>query len=165
MSSFKILDRGVETALEEAFVECERKDTRLIVIVLPSDDPGLYKSIKRLGDTKYGIHTVCVLGNGKKFYKEIDKATQYYANIALKINLKLGGINHTLKDTTPLYQTTMVIGIDVTHPSPGPSKRTAPSVAAMVASVDDQVLHLYSENISGRITLLIRRMISLDSGW
>ncbi|KAF6224562.1 hypothetical protein HO173_013002 [Letharia columbiana] len=33
----------------------------------------------------------------------------------------------------------MVIGIDVTHPSPGPAKRTALSVAAMVANVDNEL--------------------------
>ncbi|KAG4268337.1 hypothetical protein FPRO04_12443 [Fusarium proliferatum] len=48
------------------------------------------------------------------------------ANIALKVNLKLGGINQ---------HKVMAIGIDVTHPLPG-SPSDASSVSAMVASVD-----------------------------
>jgi hypothetical protein len=63
---------------------------------------------------------------------------QYFGNVALKFNLKAGGINHTL-DGPRLglisEGETMVVGLDVTHPSPG-SKDTAPSVAAIVASVD-----------------------------
>ena len=129
--------RGDETTLKEAFVQCQGKGIRLLVIVLPDSDASTYRQIKTLGDIEYGISTVCVKGEGKKFY--MFKPTQYFANIALKINLKLGGINHTLRDQRALYDNTMVIGIDVTHPSPGPTKRTAPSVAAMVASVDSQV--------------------------
>jgi len=63
---------------------------------------------------------------------------QYFGNVALKFNLKLGGIN-LLVDPKGLgiinEDKTIVVGIDVTHPSPG-SASNAPSVAAMVASVD-----------------------------
>ncbi|KAJ4193059.1 hypothetical protein NW759_016602 [Fusarium solani] len=63
---------------------------------------------------------------------------QYFANVALKFNLKLGG-NNQLLDKQRLgiinEDKTMVVGIDVTHPSPGSSSR-APSIAGMVASVD-----------------------------
>lgn len=72
------------------------------------------------------------------FYKG---SPQYYANVALKVNLKLGGINHVLKDQLPAVISqgkTMVIGIDVTHPTG--AKSTTPSVAAMVASADNEVL-------------------------
>ena len=60
------------------------------------------------------------------------------ANFALKFNLKLGGINQ-LVDNARLgiinEDKTVVVGVDVTHPSPGYAS-TAPSVAGMVASVD-----------------------------
>lgn len=59
-------------------------------------------------------------------------------NISLKFNLKAGGINQVL-DPSKLgiisEGKTMVVGIDVTHPSPG-SAENAPSIAAIVASVD-----------------------------
>lgn len=133
----KNVERGDENALEEDFIYCRDHGIKFLIVVLPDNDASTYKQIKTLGDVRYGINTVCVLGDGQKFYKP--NGTQYFANVALKINLKLGGTNHILRNLTPLYKSTMVIGIDVTHPSPGATKKTAPSVAAMVASVDDQV--------------------------
>ena len=60
------------------------------------------------------------------------------ANIALKVNLKSGGTNHALShgDLGFLEQgKTMLVGIDVTHPSGG-SMRGTPSIAGVVASID-----------------------------
>ncbi|KFY31959.1 hypothetical protein V493_00653 [Pseudogymnoascus sp. VKM F-4281 (FW-2241)] len=107
----------------------------LMVVVLPDTDAAVYNAIKYAGDIKYGIHTVCALA--PKISKEA-RRDQYLANIALKVNSKLRGANQTL-DLSKLgiiaEGKTMVVGIDVTHPSPG-SLSTAPSVAAIVASVD-----------------------------
>ena len=60
------------------------------------------------------------------------------ANVSLKVNLKLGGINQRLgsADLGFLSQgNTMVVGIDVTHPRQGSMKGT-PSIAGIVASID-----------------------------
>ncbi|KAL8960845.1 MAG: hypothetical protein Q9193_002514 [Seirophora villosa] len=62
----------------------------------------------------------------------------YWANIAHKFNLKLGGINQSLaRDRLgPLSDgKAMLVGMDVTHPSPG-SVEGAPSIAGVVASID-----------------------------
>lgn len=108
---------------------------RFVLCVLPFNDVAIYNSIKTVADTKAGIHTVCVVA--QKFMKE-QRQDQYFGNISLKFNLKAGGTNQTL-DAPKLgiisEGKTMVIGVDVTHPSPG-SKDTAPSVAGVVASVD-----------------------------
>lgn len=108
---------------------------KFILCVLPYNDVAIYNSIKNIADTKAGIHTVCVVG--KKFMKDKGQF-QFFGNVSLKFNLKAGGINQTL-DPAKLgiisEGKTMVVGIDVTHPSPG-SKDTAPSVAGVVASVD-----------------------------
>jgi hypothetical protein len=59
-------------------------------------------------------------------------------NLAMKINLKLGGRNHQLHPSKLGIISegrTMVVGIDVTHPAPGTSKNV-PSIAAVVASTD-----------------------------
>jgi eukaryotic translation initiation factor 2C len=108
---------------------------RFVLCVLPYNDIAIYNSIKTVADTKAGIHTVCVVSN--KFMKE-QRQEQYFGNISLKFNLKAGGINQTV-DPAKLgvisEGKTMVVGLDVTHPSPG-SKEGAPSVAAIVASVD-----------------------------
>jgi eukaryotic translation initiation factor 2C len=108
---------------------------RFVFCILPYNDVAIYNSIKTVADTKAGIHTVCV--DIKKFMKD-QRQDQYFGNISLKFNLKAGGINQTL-DPSKLgiisEGKTMVVGIDVTHPSPG-SKDDAPSAAGIVASVD-----------------------------
>ncbi|KAJ4211449.1 hypothetical protein NW757_014809, partial [Fusarium falciforme] len=110
------------------------KSLNLLFIILPDTIP-LYNRIKHCGDVKYGIQTICAVGH--KIAKERGQ-DQYFANVALKFNLKLGG-NNQLLDKQRLgiinEDKTMVVGIDVTHPSPGSSSR-APSIAGMVASVD-----------------------------
>ena len=110
----------------------------LLVIILPSKNDEPYNTIKTLADTKLGFHTVCVTGESRKFYAE--NPEQYNANVVLKINLKLGGMNHKLAEKPQALGlidngTTMVVGIDVTHPSHG-SKEGAPSIFAVVASKD-----------------------------
>ncbi|EDN03752.1 predicted protein [Histoplasma mississippiense (nom. inval.)] len=107
----------------------------LLFIILPEANIPLYKRIKTLADKDYGIHTICSVGS--KLAKDRGR-DQYMANIALKFNLKLGGINQIVenKNLGIIDQNkTMVVGIDVTHPSPG-SSSNAPSVSAMVASID-----------------------------
>ena len=106
---------------------------RLVLVILPSSDALLYNRVKHTGDVKVGVHTVCVLRSN--FVKQ---QAQYFANVALKVNLKLGGINQ-LVESTGLdiinEDRTMVVGVDVTHPSLGSAPK-APSIAGMVASVD-----------------------------
>ncbi|KAI4619887.1 hypothetical protein J4E83_005744 [Alternaria metachromatica] len=107
----------------------------LLFIVLPEANIPLYKRIKTLADRDYGLHTICSVGS--KLWKERGR-DQYIANIALKFNLKLGGINQIVENKSLGIidqNKTMVVGIDVTHPSPG-SASNAPSVSAMVASID-----------------------------
>jgi eukaryotic translation initiation factor 2C len=66
---------------------------------------------------------------------------QYYANVALKVNAKMGGVNHVVDETNMGWLKkmglTMIMGADVTHPGPGSVKGT-PSIAAVVASVDEK---------------------------
>ena len=106
---------------------------RFMLVIIPNKaDSELYNHVKHLCDVKLGIFTQCAVS--QTFMK--DNNVQTWANIALKVNLKFGGTNHSL-DKTKLgviqHGETMVVGIDVTHPSPG-SAKNAPSVAAMVAS-------------------------------
>ena len=122
-------------------------DVKFLFIILPKADVRIYNRIKYCCDVLYGLHTVCVVGS--KFGKlkrnretgEDEPDLQYFANVALKFNLKKGGVNQSL-DKTKLgiigEGSTMVVGIDVTHPSPG-SAPNAPSIASMVASTDAQL--------------------------
>jgi eukaryotic translation initiation factor 2C len=105
-----------------------------LFVLLPSDSAVLYDSIKFVCDCKLGIPNICNIG--AKFSKEKGQM-QYFANVAMKFNQKLGGVNHTVdpKKMAPLDAQTILFGIDVTHPSPG-SSDSAPSIAGVVASVD-----------------------------
>jgi eukaryotic translation initiation factor 2C len=111
------------------------KNVRLVFVLLPDTDAAVYNRVKYAGDILHGIHTVCSVD--AKAAKEKGR-DQYLANIALKVNGKLLGVNQSL-DMSKLgiiaEGKTMVVGIDVTHPSPG-SLSNAPSVAAVVASTD-----------------------------
>ena len=112
----------------------QRHTTRpdILLVVLPEKNTVLYNRIKKLCDQTVGIHTVCVVESGFRRQKN----HTYHANVALKFNLKLGGTNHTLKDFDMgiiSKNRTMIVGIDVVHPSPGSGKA---SVASMVASID-----------------------------
>lgn len=111
------------------------KTPRFLVIVLPGKEADRYRHIKRIGDIEVGIPTVCV--QAAKFLPKDDP--QYCANVALKVNLKLGGTNQLVGPHPIISEDkTMIVGIDVTHPSPG-SAENAPSVAGMVANVDKQL--------------------------
>ncbi|KAG1734938.1 ribonuclease H-like domain-containing protein [Suillus paluster] len=73
-----------------------------------------------------------------KVLRDPNKQDQYFSNVALKLNTKLGGTNHMLDPDSLKWLTkakTMVVGMDVTHPGPGSAEGT-PSIAAVVASVD-----------------------------
>jgi hypothetical protein len=105
-----------------------------LFVLLPSDNAVLYDCIKLVCDCRLGLPNICNIGS--KFSKEKGQM-QYFANVAMKFNQKLGGVNHTveLKKMAPLDAQTILFGIDVTHPSPG-SAESAPSIAGVVASVD-----------------------------
>jgi eukaryotic translation initiation factor 2C len=93
---------------------------KLVLVIVPeSVMTPVYNRVKYICDVKEGILNVCVLDS--KFSKA---NPQYLANVGLKFNLKLGGRNHALDPSKLGFigeKKTMVVGIDVTHPSPGSS--------------------------------------------
>ena len=100
--------------------------------VLPERSKHLYPEIKRVGDNVLGIATQCVQS------KHVQQAKpQLCVNISLKINAKLGGINHVIDPTeiSPVFREPVIIfGADITHPSS--AEDGIPSIAAVVASMD-----------------------------
>ncbi|KAH9938191.1 argonaute-like protein [Fomitopsis serialis] len=106
----------------------------LIVCVLPEGATDLYTAIKHFGDIQVGVATQCMKADKCKRAKE-----QYFANVCLKINVKLGGINtipepRSVSALTDPHNPTIVMGADVIHPAPGAEGR--PSFTALVANVD-----------------------------
>jgi len=108
----------------------------IILVILSNGDKHVYNGIKHLCDCHLDVATVCV--HSSKIRKEKGQL-QYFANVALKFNMKLGGVNHALDQKSMSWlkaEPTMLVGIDVTHPGPGSVKGT-PSIAAVVASFED----------------------------
>ncbi|KAG6402000.1 hypothetical protein SASPL_138868 [Salvia splendens] len=102
------------------------------IICLLSDKKfsDLYGPWKRKTLIEFGIQNQCLSTN------KIDEL--YLINVLLKINMKLGGLNHAvvseLTRTIPLVSKipTMILGIHVFHTSSG--RAEAPSVASVVGS-------------------------------
>ncbi|KAL3458743.1 putative RNA interference and gene silencing protein [Aspergillus heterothallicus] len=111
----------------------KRRKQDLIFAILSSPNSHVYSSVKRVCDIQVGVNNVCMLAS--KLAKQNE---QYLGGVCLKVNLKLGGVNQVLApDRSSIVSEgkTMIVGIDVTHPSAGASSDT-PSVAGMVASLD-----------------------------
>ena len=126
---------NIEKILKEAWLKAgttAKATPQLILCILPNTGVPLYAEIKRVSDTVIGIPTQCVQS------KHInDSKKQYCANVCLKVNMKLGGMNLYLSPAQIPFiaeKPTIVFGGDVTHPAPGDMNR--PSVAAVTASMD-----------------------------
>ena len=135
-------DAGFEKKLRTTFDNARNFGIDGLLVILPEKDAELYARIKTVGDQLYGIQTVCAVAY--KFTKPSRKTDgpdlQYFANLCLKFNLKFGGTNQKLDDGAlkVLGSTTMIVGLDVTHPSPS-SKLGSPSIAGIVASINKEL--------------------------
>ncbi|KAJ2908743.1 hypothetical protein GGI21_002580, partial [Coemansia aciculifera] len=106
---------------------------QLLLVILSSTNTQVYQAIKNYAYTTLGIHTQCMQS------KHVQKANpQYCANLCLKINAKMGGINQGLASShmeEMLHKKpTLFLGCDVTHPGPGEQHK--PSIASVVGSTD-----------------------------
>lgn len=80
-----------DNQLTSCFTELKRRGAKIILVLLPTQDKATYSLIKTVGDVKIGLSTVCAR------MSEIRKMSpQYFGNLALKFNIKLGGRNHGL---------------------------------------------------------------------
>lgn len=106
---------------------------QLALVLLSEKDKSIYAGLKRVGDTKKGIQTICALMSSIRMEND---QSGYMSSLSLRMNAKLGGVNHNL-EPGPLnwLKDTIVIGMHVSKPGPG-SPDGAPSVAAVVGSCD-----------------------------
>lgn len=125
---------NVEQTLITAYQRAKQggRTPQIIMCLLPGTGVPLYAEIKRVGETVLGIPTQCVQGRHTRRPNR-----QYCANVALKINAKLGGSN-VFVEKLPFVgdAPTIVFGADVTHPAPGDGNK--PSICAVVGSLDPQ---------------------------
>lgn len=129
------VEKVLKTRYHDAISKVPGKELDLLIVILPDNNGSLYGDLKRICETDLGIVSQCCLT--KHVFK---MSKQYLANVALKINVKVGGRNTVLVDALsrriPLVsdRPTIIFGADVTHPHPG--EDTSPSIAAVVASQD-----------------------------
>jgi eukaryotic translation initiation factor 2C len=107
----------------------------VIFYILQGASTPIYKTLKAGLDVHLGIASQVMLqekalsGRG---------SAQYLANIAMKVNVKLGGTNCFAEE--PLFQGSrcMLLGGDISHAAPGAlrSVNPPPSTAALVATWD-----------------------------
>ncbi|PKI37016.1 hypothetical protein CRG98_042593 [Punica granatum] len=114
---------------------------QFLLCVMSRKDNG-YKYLKWISETEVGIVTQCCLSNLANRGND-----QYLANLALKINAKLGGSNVELFERFPLLDSShfMFIGADVNHP--GSRNTTSPSIAAVVGSINWPAANRYAARV------------------
>ncbi|KAK0435064.1 Piwi domain-containing protein [Armillaria borealis] len=127
------IDKSIMDALTQTTTGRKTTPTFIVCILPDRSNADLYTAVKHCGDIKRGVANQCLrVGECKR------ARPQYWANVAMKINAKLGGVN-VIPDpkSAPIIsdprQPTIVMGADVMHPAPGSQ---SPSYAAVVANID-----------------------------
>ncbi|CAG8442443.1 2214_t:CDS:2 [Diversispora eburnea] len=126
---------NVEESVKQAWTRAgtaSKQKPQLILCILPNTGTQLYGEIKYASDTVLGVASQCVQGRHVNNPKK-----QYCANVCLKINVKLGGMNSYLSPNLVPFiaeKPSIMMGADVYHPGPG---STRPSIAALCASLDN----------------------------
>ncbi|GIX69275.1 protein argonaute-2 [Caerostris extrusa] len=113
---------------EQILKRAKEAETRFAIIILNrKDERHNYDEIKFIAD--YEFITQCLEDIVLRRFNE-----QIAVNICLKINLKLGGINHVLRDKPRIFdKPAIILGADVIH---SPRGSGCPSIAAVVGSMD-----------------------------
>nr|WJM99327.1 AGO2 protein 2097 [Hypothenemus hampei] len=141
---FRDCGNGNYRDIEQLFKNLKNEKYNVIFVIIPDSGPQ-YSYVKKAAELVVGCLTQCVKSGtvGRRMNK------QTAANILLKVNSKLNGINHTFADNVKpaiLSRPFMIMGADVTHP--GPDSRDIPSVAAITASHDPKA---FQYNICWRL--------------
>ncbi|XP_010258237.1 PREDICTED: protein argonaute 7-like isoform X2 [Nelumbo nucifera] len=127
------------SALESKLQKIQRASSnslQLLICVMERKHKG-YADLKRIAETGIGVVTQCCL------YPNLGKLnSQFLANLALKINAKVGGCTVALYNSLPSQiprlfgpdDPAIFMGADVTHPHP--LDDFSPSIAAVVGSMN-----------------------------
>lgn len=123
-----ICSRNVTT--EQAIKKVKQLGADFAIVVLNRrDNHHSYDEVKFLADFKYNLVTQCM--EDKTLFRINDQIT---TNVCLKINVKLGGINHILLHTpTAFKEPVIVLGIDAIHWARGYGY---PSILSVVGSLN-----------------------------
>lgn len=120
-----------------------KTNSSMALLLINKASVPIYSAFKDVTDRIAPIHSICVTRqpNVKDGRLNQGKMRPYMSNVMMKANLKFRGENHTVKtsgkpnsDLRGVLKDTLVLGADVTHPSPN-SLEGCPSIAAVVGSV------------------------------
>ncbi|XP_050233749.1 protein argonaute 2-like [Mercurialis annua] len=140
-SNIDVLHDLLEVVTDRAY-QTGKGRLQILICVMSRKDPG-YKYLKWISETRVGIVTQCCLSICANKGND-----QYFANVALKINAKLGGSNVELIDRLPYFESeghVMFIGADVNHPAS--RNTTSPSIAALVGTVNWPAANRYAARV------------------
>lgn len=157
------LVEGRRDILTNAMKDLQARGARIAVVLLHSD---VYAAVKLAGDA------LCLPTQCAKWNNILKPPKNYHTSLLIKVNLKMGGINHTLtsrakrgtltkEEIADSFQSPpksiswlfddpcMIMGVDVNHPEiqGATTPFGGPSVASVVASMDGK-LGQYCANIS-----------------
>ena len=148
---------GLEDGHLVRFMQCLASlGVEVLYVSLPKGDEFAYKQVKVLGDNN-GIQTFYMkeTGNSKLQVAEKNRATlegwvkHLLSTLALKVNLKLGGTNHTISSEHMgliKERQTMVVGVE-SHQATFEAvcARKIPAIISMVANKDKECFQWPSE--------------------
>ncbi|CDW59861.1 PAZ and DUF1785 and Piwi domain containing protei n [Trichuris trichiura] len=126
-----------EKVLQRLVSEYKEHNKRCRLVLVSLSDTKEYSEVKRVADVKFGIMTQCFMQ--RVLHDVVVKRSVMTAtNLALKVNMKMGGVNTRLL-ADPFVKAnltdkdTLVLGVDVTHPHV--ADRDSPSIAAVVGNM------------------------------
>lgn len=114
----------IKATLDVKFKDMASKGVTWCLIAVPYFNKLLYSLIKLMGDVKYGIQTVLIKDENCRKIVPVNSDRgpdlMLVGNLALKFCAKAGGQAWSVdqKYLKLIDKDTMVVGIDVTHPSP-----------------------------------------------
>ncbi|KAK0210004.1 argonaute-like protein [Desarmillaria ectypa] len=128
-----VVDKSISDAISEARARRNTMTEFIVCILSDGSNADLYTAVKFSCDIKRGVANQCL-----RVGKCINARPQYWANVTMKINAKLGGVNvipdpKSVSIISDPKQPTIVMGAHVMHPAPGSQ---SPSYAAAVANID-----------------------------
>ncbi|KAK5065213.1 hypothetical protein LTR84_001050 [Exophiala bonariae] len=132
----KMLPSDAGAAVEQLFTETGnnfRMRPQLLVFLVQDKQAFHYLRIKKSCDCRYGV-----VSQVMQIQQVLKGNPQYYSNVLMKVNAKLGGttsqvVPHQSSGFKGFQGPTMVIGADVSHASPGSLQA---SMAAISISFD-----------------------------
>ncbi|KAJ4516711.1 Protein argonaute [Exophiala dermatitidis] len=132
----KLLNKDAGKAVEEFHQECGNfynRKPQLLVFLVQDRQAFHYLRIKKSCDCRYGV-----VSQVMQIPQVLKGNPQYYSNVLMKVNAKLGGctsqvVPHATSGFKSFSAPTMIIGADVSHASPGSPQA---SMAALTVSYD-----------------------------